>query len=149
MKAMTKYQLEHFKNKVRDKFAPLIDEAHLTMRKTVADMTATAEKKLALKLGITEEPFRIDSQCKYAAVARGDATIYLRLPTIKGYQEKIWDHAAGVAVIEEAGGVVTDVYGKKLDFSKGRTLSENKGVIVSNGQFHDEVLVVVRDVLGL
>ena len=83
------------------------------------------------------------------AVARGDATIYLRLPTKPGYQEKIWDHAAGVAVIEEAGGVVTDVYGKKLDFSKGRTLSENKGVIVSNGQFHDEVLVAVRDVLGL
>ena len=55
MKAMTKYQLEHFKNKVRDKFSPLIDEAHLTLRKTVADMTAAAEKKLALKLGITED----------------------------------------------------------------------------------------------
>lgn len=105
--------------------------------------------QIAEKLGITEEPYRIDSQCKYAAVARGDATIYLRLPTKPGYQEKIWDHAAGVAVIEEAGGVVTDVYGKKLDFSKGRTLSENKGVIVSNGQFHDEVLVAVREVLGL
>lgn len=105
--------------------------------------------QIAQKLGITEEPYRIDSQCKYGAVARGDATIYLRLPTKKGYQEKIWDHAAGVAVIEEAGGVVTDVYGKKLDFSKGRTLSENKGVIVSNGQFHDEVLVAVREVLGL
>ncbi len=105
--------------------------------------------QIAEKLGISEEPYRIDSQCKYAAVARGDATIYLRLPTKPGYQEKIWDHAAGVAVIEEAGGVVTDVYGKKLDFSKGRTLSENKGVIVSNGQFHDEVLVAVREVLGL
>ena len=58
------------------------------------------------------------------------------------------DHAAGVAVIEEAGGVVTDVYGKKLDFSKG-VHSENKGVIVSNGQFHDAVLVAVREVLGL
>ena len=52
---MTKYQLEHFKNKVRDKFSPLIDEAQLTLRKTVADMTAAAEKKLALKLGITED----------------------------------------------------------------------------------------------
>ena len=52
---MTKYQLEHFKNKVRDKFSPLIDEAQLTLRKTVADMTASAEKKLALKLGITED----------------------------------------------------------------------------------------------
>ncbi len=105
--------------------------------------------QIAAKLGITQEPYRIDSQCKYAAVARGDATIYLRLPTKKGYQEKIWDHAAGVAVIEEAGGVVTDVYGKKLDFSKGRTLSDNTGVIVSNGQFHDQILVAVREVLGI
>ena len=105
--------------------------------------------QIATLLGITKEPYRIDSQCKYAAVARGDASIYLRLPTKKGYQEKIWDHAAGVAVIQEAGGVVTDVYGKKLDFSRGRTLSDNTGVIVSNGQFHDEVLVAVRQVLGL
>jgi 3'(2'), 5'-bisphosphate nucleotidase len=105
--------------------------------------------QIAVLLGITKEPYRIDSQCKYAAVARGDASIYLRLPTKKGYQEKIWDHAAGVAVIQEAGGMVTDVYGKALDFSKGRTLSENTGVIVSNGQFHEEVLVAVRKVLDL
>jgi 3'(2'), 5'-bisphosphate nucleotidase len=105
--------------------------------------------QIATKLGITSEPYRIDSQCKYAAVGRGDAAIYLRLPTRPGYQEKIWDHAAGVAVIIEAGGTVTDVYGKKLDFSLGRTLANNKGVVVSNGQFHAEVLVAVRDVLGL
>ena len=55
MKAMTKYQLEHFKNKVRDKFAPLIDEAQLTLRKTVADLTAAAEKKLSNKLNITDD----------------------------------------------------------------------------------------------
>ena len=55
MKAMTKYQLEHFKNKVRDKFAPLIDEAQLTLRKTVADLTAAAEKKLSNKLNISDD----------------------------------------------------------------------------------------------
>ena len=33
---------------------------------------------IAARLGITAEPYRIDSQCKYAAVARGDASIYLR-----------------------------------------------------------------------
>ena len=52
-------------------------------------------------------------------------------------------------VIQEAGGVVTDVYGQKLDFSIGRTLSKNTGVIVSNGQFHEEVLQAVREVLEL
>ena len=43
--------------------------------------------KIADLLGITKEPVRIDSQCKYAVVARGDASIYLRLPT-RRYQEK-------------------------------------------------------------
>jgi 3'(2'), 5'-bisphosphate nucleotidase len=104
---------------------------------------------VAQKLGITQPPYRIDSQCKYAAVARGDASIYLRLPTRPGYVEKIWDHAGGWAVITEAGGTVTDVRGEPLDFGHGRGLSANKGVIVTNGAFHDEVVAAVRAQLGL
>jgi 3'(2'), 5'-bisphosphate nucleotidase len=104
---------------------------------------------IAQRLGITNPPFRIDSQCKYAAVARGDASIYLRLPTRKDYVEKIWDHAAGWRVIVEAGGTVTDVTGKPLDFSLGRGLSSNKGVIVTNGALHAPVLEAVAAVLGL
>ena len=99
-------------------------------------------------LNITAPPYRIDSQCKYAAVARGDAAIYLRLPTKPGYVEKIWDHAAGVCVIEEAGGKVTDVHGKDLDFSRGRRLENNTGVVVSNGQFHEDVVRAVQRVLS-
>jgi hypothetical protein len=34
MKAMTKYQLEHFKTKVKDKFAPMIEEVDLSLRKS-------------------------------------------------------------------------------------------------------------------
>jgi 3'(2'), 5'-bisphosphate nucleotidase len=103
--------------------------------------------RVAQRLGIEVPPVRIDSQCKYSVVARGEAAIYLRLPTRPGYEEKIWDHAAGVIVVEEAGGVVTDVNGKPLDFSIGRTLRDNKGVIVTNGEFHSEVLAAVRAVL--
>ena len=104
--------------------------------------------QVAELLGISAPPFRIDSQCKYAAVARGDAAVYLRLPTRPGYVEKVWDHAAGVAVVTEAGGTVTDVDGKPLDFSLGRGLTQNKGVIVTNGRFHDEVVAAVKQVLG-
>jgi 3'(2'), 5'-bisphosphate nucleotidase len=105
--------------------------------------------RVADLLGITRAPFRIDSQCKYAAVARGDASIYLRLPTRKDYQEKIWDHAAGVMVIQEAGGRVTDVTGASLDFSSGRTLRNNSGVVVTNGNLHDRVVAAVQTVLGV
>lgn len=95
-------------------------------------------------LGITSEPVRLDSQAKYATVARGDADIYLRLPTRKDYQEKIWDHAAGVLVVEEAGGKVTDITGKPLDFTLGHTLANNKGVVATNGLLHDEVIAALQ-----
>lgn len=103
--------------------------------------------RIVARLGITAEPFRIDSQCKYAAVARGDASIYLRLPTRADYREKIWDHAAGKFVVERAGGRVTDVTGAPLDFGHGRRLERNRGVIATDGRFHDEVVVAVAAVL--
>jgi 3'(2'), 5'-bisphosphate nucleotidase len=88
-------------------------------------------------------PVRLDSQAKYGVVARGEADAYLRLPTKAGYREKIWDHAGGVLVVEEAGGKVTDVDGKALEFTHGRELSANRGVIVTNGLIHDAILEAV------
>jgi len=99
-------------------------------------------------LQITVPPIRMDSQCKYAAIARGDASIYLRLPTIKGYEEKIWDHAAGYLIVKEAGGKVSDVKGKELDFAIGRTLKANTGVIATNGLIHQQVVDAVMQVLS-
>ena len=104
--------------------------------------------QIARLLGVESDPFRIDSQCKYGAIARGDASIYLRLPTRADYVEKIWDHAAGKFVVEQAGGVVTDVTGAPLDFSYGARLSNNSGVVATSGGFHDEVIAAVRAVLG-
>ncbi len=99
--------------------------------------------RIARVLGITQAPVRMDSQCKYAAVARGDAEIYLRMPTRADYQEKIWDHAAGMLVVKEAGGRVTDITGKPLDFSRGRTLAANSGVVATNGRIHDAVVAAI------
>jgi 3'(2'), 5'-bisphosphate nucleotidase len=96
--------------------------------------------RIAQILGLNKSPLRMDSQCKYGMVARGDAAIYLRLPTRQSYMETIWDHAAGSIIVQEAGGKVTDMVGKPLDFSLGRRLSNNRGVVVTNGQLHDLVL---------
>ncbi len=123
----------------RARFCESVEKAHTSQ----SDAARIAEL-----LGITQPPFRIDSQCKYAAVARADASIYLRLPTRKDYVERIWDHAAGWAVITEAGGRVTDIHGRELDFSRGRGLEANKGVVVTNGRLHDAVLAAVQQVLG-
>ncbi|WPG98528.1 3'(2'),5'-bisphosphate nucleotidase [Acrodontium crateriforme] len=103
---------------------------------------------IASKLGITKPSVRMDSQAKYGSIARGAGDLYLRLPVRKDYQEKIWDHAAGDLIVREAGGMVTDVDGQKLDFSHGRTLKENKGVIAAPKSVHGKVIEVVKEVLG-
>ena len=100
-------------------------------------------KTIAQALGLEIDSLRLDSQAKYATVADSGAEIYLKLPVDEDYVEKIWDHAAGSLVVSESGGTVSDTLGKPLDFSRGRTLSENTGVVVSNGLLHEQVLAAV------
>ena len=97
-------------------------------------------------LGDRAQSVRFDSQVKYAVLARGEAEVYLRLPNPEkpDYREKIWDHAAGALIVEEAGGRVTDMHGKVLDFSSGRQLQNNRGIIVSNGLVHGEILRLIE-----
>lgn len=94
-------------------------------------------------LGTSVDPFRMDSQCKYAAVSRGQASVYLRLPTRPGYEEKIWDHAAGYIVLLEAGGKIADTLGNELDFSLGQTLKNNKGIVACSPHVFQNVVKAV------
>ena len=98
-------------------------------------------------LGMAWTPIRLDSQAKYAVVARGEAEIYLRLTKHSGYVENIWDHAAGALVIEEAGGRVTDLNGRPLDFSCVPRLDHNIGIVATNGHLHGDVVSALEKVL--
>ncbi|TWT78581.1 Histidinol-phosphatase [Posidoniimonas polymericola] len=99
-------------------------------------------------LGITADPVGMDSQAKYAVLAAGGGEMLLRLmsPKMPDYQERIWDQAAGSLVITEAGGRVTDLDGRPLDFSHGRTLAQNRGVLATNGPLHDAALEALKSV---
>jgi 3'(2'), 5'-bisphosphate nucleotidase len=98
--------------------------------------------KLADWLGIQVDPVRMDSQAKYAVLAAGGGEVMIRLlsPDRLDYREKIWDQAAGAIILEEAGGRVSDLSGEPLDFSQGRTLNNNRGVLATNGLLHEKVL---------
>ena len=50
-KTMTKYQLDHFKSKVRRNFEPLIEEQELLVKQYKAEATEKIESKLAKKMG--------------------------------------------------------------------------------------------------
>jgi 3'(2'), 5'-bisphosphate nucleotidase len=89
-----------------------------------------------------EAPVLMDSQAKFATVAGGKAELIVRLvtPHRPHYCEYIWDQAAGSIIVEEAGGMVTDLRGQALDFSTGRRLRNNIGVLVSNRKLHSAAL---------
>jgi 3'(2'), 5'-bisphosphate nucleotidase len=99
-------------------------------------------RQLQAELGLSRPPVRMDSQAKYAALASGQGDLIFRLlsPSKPDYREKIWDQAAGSLIVEEAGGQVSDLRGDSLDFSAGRMLDRNLGVLVSNGRLHARAL---------
>jgi 3'(2'), 5'-bisphosphate nucleotidase len=102
--------------------------------------------QLAANLGVTTPPVGMDSQAKYAVLAAGEGDVLLRLISHSrpDYRERIWDQAAGSLVVEEAGGRITDLDGKRLDFSHGRTLAKNRGIVATNGHLHDAILDGLR-----
>jgi 3'(2'), 5'-bisphosphate nucleotidase len=104
--------------------------------------------RLAHALGVNVEPVRLDSQAKYAILASGKGDLIIRLlsPEQPDYREKIWDQAAGSLIVEEAGGCITDLHGNPLDFTHGRTLAANRGIVATNGLLHRAVLEALREI---
>lgn len=107
-------------------------------------------EELLRALDVTLPPICMDSQSKSVVLASGHAELLFRLPSRQqpNYRECIWDQAAGALVVEEAGGRITDLYGRALDFSAGRRLNNNVGILASNGILHERALAVVQRIYG-
>ena len=91
-------------------------------------------------LGTKRDPILLDSQAKHVVLAAGRADLLLRFPTTAGFHDAVWDHAAGALLVSEAGGQVSDLAGRPLDFSTSRRLMRNSGLLASNGWLHDAAL---------
>lgn len=82
----------------------------------------------------------VDSMEKYALVACGDADVLLRLWDKEAPRPKmIWDHAAGVALVQYAGGQASDMDGSPLIFHQGNAMP-NRGFLVSSGVAHSALI---------
>ncbi|MBW2059492.1 MAG: 3'(2'),5'-bisphosphate nucleotidase [Deltaproteobacteria bacterium] len=140
------------RNRTRVRVSPAATpvQARITESLESAHSDHASQSRIAQELRIATPALRVDSQAKYALLARGDASIYLRLPSPEtpDYREKIWDHAAGSIIVEEAGGRVTDIFGRPLDFSTGKRLEKNKGIVATNGLLHATVLQAVTAALN-
>ncbi|GAQ86032.1 HAL2-like Inositol monophosphatase family protein [Klebsormidium nitens] len=127
--------------------SPVTDPAQATFCEPVekANSNQSLTAGLAQGLGISTAPLRAYSMAKYGMLAKGDAEIFMKFAR-GDYKEKIWDHAAGCFIVEEAGGVVTDAGGRPLDFSRGRFLMGlDRGIIASSNPFLHRRLLAALD----
>lgn len=95
-------------------------------------------------LGSNRPPLLMDSQAKHVTVAAGVSDLLMRFPPDTNFHDSVWDQAAGALLIEEAGGRVTDLAGQPLDFTTGRRLLRNEGMLASNGLLHPAALDAVH-----
>ncbi len=82
---MTKYQLEHFENKVRRYFQPLIDEQELLVKQYKTEATNNVIKKLAKKMGADKILQQMRDAEEFLKEARDNARTFFEK---KAKQEK-------------------------------------------------------------
>lgn len=86
-------------------------------------------------LGVRDE-FNIGSVgLKLALIARGERDLYVNPAS----RSSLWDSAAPQALLEGAGGRLTDLAGGALVYT-GPNLKNDRGLIASNGHLHEAVV---------
>jgi 3'(2'), 5'-bisphosphate nucleotidase len=86
-------------------------------------------------LGVTDEMTVGSVGMKVALVSQGERDLYL----YPGEQTKLWDTCGPEAILIAAGGRMSDMDGRPLDYSKA-DLNNRSGVVASNGPLHDHVI---------
>lgn len=100
-------------------------------RQQITDRMRTA-------LRITSERVSGSAGLKVGLIARELADLYIH-PS-PGCKE--WDLCAPHALLEAAGGVMTDCWGNPLRYNK-RDVRAHNGLVASNGQIHDQIVETV------
>jgi 3'(2'), 5'-bisphosphate nucleotidase len=116
-----------------------------TVHRDQSEQDLAERDHLSEALGMTQA-IRCRATARYPLLALGMGDLYIRLVLSGSANQHLlgWDHAAGSLLVEEAGGRVTDLRGHSLDFFQGVRLTQNHGLVASNGIIHEEVLPITR-----
>ncbi len=89
--------------------------------------------RVKTELGILEEQNVASVGVKLCLIAYGVRDLYVN-PSAK---TKVWDTCAPEAILERAGGRLTDLFGTPINYT--HELKHQRGLVGSNGRVHDEV----------
>ncbi|HEX8336674.1 MAG TPA: 3'(2'),5'-bisphosphate nucleotidase CysQ [Pyrinomonadaceae bacterium] len=94
-------------------------------------------------LGVRAEVRSHSVGIKVGLLVERQADLYIHLSG----KTKQWDTCAPEAVLAEAGGRMTDVFGGPLHYNTPDVLNRN-GIVASNGAAHEQVVARLRPLLG-
>ncbi len=90
--------------------------------------------KVKTELGITDELNIASVGAKLGLIATGARDLYVNPAT----KTKAWDTCGPEAILVRAGGMLTDLLGRPIDYTV--ELKHQHGLVASNGRIHDEVV---------
>lgn len=92
-------------------------------------------------LGVEDELNLGSVGLKLGLIALGERDLYVNPSS----HSKAWDTCAPEAILAHAGGRLTDLHGRPLEY-RGPDLWNHRGLLASNGILHDEVLAKIRPI---
>lgn len=130
------------------KLEEVADLRDLRLVRSKASRTANTEfpVKVAARLTCELTTDVYSAQMHYVALVVGGCNAIVKMPLRKNRPSKLWDHAGGMLIAEEAGCKVTDLLGNAIDCTVGRKLG-GYGMIVAPKGIHAGLLDAVQKVL--
>ena len=77
--------------------------------------------------------------CKIASIIRGECDIYISLSLPGKSSPKDWDFAAPAAILEAAGGAITNLDNEKLTYDK-QNFQQEGIIIASNNKINHSII---------
>ena len=121
-----------------------IIKPNLSKNKSLDDMTLVTSKnhnnktlkKLIQKIKFTQVIIMGSIGCKIASIVRGESDLYICLSLPGQSSPKDWDFAAPQAILKAAGGEITNLDNKELNYDSNKRENYDQGgiIIASNNQ---------------
>ncbi|MFW9948076.1 MAG: inositol monophosphatase family protein [Candidatus Odinarchaeota archaeon] len=87
---------------------------------------------------------QMDSMAKFCMVADGTADLYVKPMNVN--RSFSWDFLPGVLIVNEAGGIVSDIKGNNITFNNEKCIISAAGLVASNGILHEEILKYLKGI---
>jgi 3'(2'), 5'-bisphosphate nucleotidase len=128
-----------------------VEEAHVSNHREISTMRLAASRshrsprmdKVVQAFGLKEEVRRGSVGIKVGLLVEQQCDLYMHLSP----RTKQWDTSAPEIILREAGGCLTDLFGRPLRYNKA-DLQNRNGIVASNGVVHTQIIESLQPLLA-